>query len=82
MIILVERRIVAIGFLYSYAIPAYVQYRWHMIQGSPDHVWDELHEVTSAGALEKILELEVLYQMRQMAASILAMPFRPSGRIP
>jgi hypothetical protein len=65
---------------YSYAIPKYVQYRWHTFKGSPDHVWDELDQETSKGALEKILELEGFYIKWQRP--ILATPFRPSGRIP
>jgi aarF domain-containing kinase len=49
-----------------------------MIQGSPDHVWDELHEETSAGALEKILELEGFYiKCGQMAASNIGDAFPP-----
>lgn len=55
---------------YSFAIPKYVVYRWHMWRESPDHVWQELDQDTSSGALDKILELEGFYiKCGQMAAS-------------
>ena len=46
---------------YSYAIPKYVQYRYHMYMKSPDEVWEELDRETSQGALQKIKELKGFY---------------------
>lgn len=46
---------------YSYGIPKYFVYRYHMWRGSPDSEWEQLHHETSHGALNKALELEGFY---------------------
>lgn len=46
---------------YSYAIPKYIQYRYHMYMKSPDEVWEELDRETSRGALQKIKSLGGFY---------------------
>ncbi|CAJ1930437.1 unnamed protein product [Cylindrotheca closterium] len=46
---------------YSFAIPKYVEYRYHMYNKSPDHVWDKLDTDTSKTALDKAYELEGFY---------------------
>lgn len=43
---------------YSFAIPKYLEYRYHMWKQSPDEEWDRLNLEASRGALRKILELE------------------------
>jgi hypothetical protein len=63
---------------YSYAIPKYIQYRYHMWMDSPDHVWHELDRDTSKGALDKILELEGFYiKCGQLCASNIGDAFPP-----
>jgi len=42
---------------YSYAIPKYIQYRYHAWVKSPDEVWDALDKETSKRALEIIQDL-------------------------
>lgn len=55
---------------YSLAIPKYVQYRYHMYNGSPDDVWNHLDKETSQVGLEKLLELKGFYvKCGQMAAA-------------
>jgi len=46
---------------YSYAIPKYIQYRYHAWRKSPDEVWDALNKETSQGALERISQLKGFY---------------------
>jgi hypothetical protein len=46
---------------YSFAIPKYVEYRWHMYNKSADHVWEKLDQETASIALEKAYELEGFY---------------------
>jgi aarF domain-containing kinase len=46
---------------YSYAIPKYVEYRWHMHQQSPDEVWDRLDHKAATEGLQKAYELEGFY---------------------
>jgi aarF domain-containing kinase len=46
---------------YKYAIPKYVEYRWHMYQQSPDQVWDELDRKAATEGLQKAYELEGFY---------------------
>lgn len=48
-------------FFYSFAIPKYLEYRWHMYNKSPDHVWNELDRQTAARGLEMAYELEGFY---------------------
>lgn len=55
---------------YSFAVPKYVTYRWHMHWQSPDEVWDGLDRQTSAEGLEKAYELEGFYvKAGQMVAA-------------
>jgi hypothetical protein len=55
---------------YSYAIPKYIEYRYHAWRKSPDEVWDSLNQETSQGALEKIRELKGFYiKSGQLAAA-------------
>lgn len=55
---------------YSFAIPKYFEYRYHMWKGSPDEVWDELDREASAMGLVKARELQGFYiKGGQMAAS-------------
>jgi aarF domain-containing kinase len=55
---------------YSLAIPKYIQYRYHQIVDSPDHVWEELDKETSKQGLDKILELRGFYiKSGQMCAA-------------
>lgn len=55
---------------YSLAVPKYIEYRYHQIAGSPDHVWDQLDKETSKQGLEKILELRGFYiKSGQMCAA-------------
>ena len=55
---------------YSLAIPAYIEYRTHMMLNSSEETWDELDRRTSAQGLEKILELGGFYiKSGQMCAS-------------
>ena len=57
-------------YFYSFAIPKYVEYRYHLWKHSPQHVWDELDRTTSATALQKILALQGFYiKCGQMVAS-------------
>lgn len=46
---------------YKFAIPKYVQYRWHMFLQSPDEVWNQLDKETAATALDVAYELEGFY---------------------
>jgi aarF domain-containing kinase len=46
---------------YKYAIPKYVEYRWHMYNQSPDEVWDELDRKAATEGLQKAYELEGFY---------------------
>jgi hypothetical protein len=46
---------------YSFAIPKYVKYRYHMYLQSPDEVWHELDRESSAEGLQKAYELEGFY---------------------
>lgn len=46
---------------YSLAIPAYVQYRAHMMLESSDETWNQLDIETSQKGLTKILELGGFY---------------------
>lgn len=46
---------------YSYGIPKYFVYRYHMWRESSDEEWERLHHETSHGALNKALELEGFY---------------------
>ena len=48
-------------YFYSYAIPKYVEYRYHLWAKSPQPVWDALDRETSATALQKIFDLEGFY---------------------
>lgn len=55
---------------YSLAIPAYIQYRTHVILQSPDEIWYELDKDVSQKGLEKILELGGFYiKSGQMCAA-------------
>lgn len=57
-------------YFYSFAIPKYVEYRYHLWADSPQHVWDELDRVTSHQALQKVFDLEGFYiKCGQMCAS-------------
>ena len=46
---------------YRFAIPKYLEYRWHMIRKSPNEVWDKLDQETAATALDLAYELEGFY---------------------
>lgn len=46
---------------YSYAIPKYFMYRYHVWAQSPQEVWDAMDRETSQGALEKIQALRGFY---------------------
>jgi aarF domain-containing kinase len=46
---------------YSYAIPKYCLYRFHMINQSPDEVWEELDKQAAVEGLQKAYELEGFY---------------------
>ena len=46
---------------YSYAIPKYFLYRFHMINQSPDEVWEELDKQAATEGLQKAYELEGFY---------------------
>ncbi|KAG7346989.1 hypothetical protein IV203_006058 [Nitzschia inconspicua] len=46
---------------YKYAIPKYLEYRWHMYNQSPDHIWDELDKKAATEGLKKAYELEGFY---------------------
>jgi hypothetical protein len=46
---------------YSFAIPTYIKYRYHMYLQSPDEVWNELDRESSAEGLQKAYELEGFY---------------------
>lgn len=60
---------------YSYAIPKYIQYRYHMYMQSPDDVWEELDRDTSQGALQKIRSLGGFYiKAGQLASNLSAFP--------
>jgi len=48
-------------YFYSFAIPKYVEYRYHMTRQSPQHVWDELDRKTATKALQYVLDLEGFY---------------------
>ena len=48
-------------YFYSFAIPKYVEYRYHLWANSPQEVWDELDRTTSATALQKVFDLEGFY---------------------
>jgi len=55
---------------YSLAIPAFLQYKMHIMLDSPDEAFDELDEHYSQKGLEKILELGGFYtKSGQMAAA-------------
>ena len=55
---------------YSLAIPAFLEYKAHMMLESPDETFDELDERLSQQGLEKILELGGFYtKSGQMAAA-------------
>lgn len=55
---------------YSFAIPKYVIYRWHMYRQSPDETWEALHQDTSTEGLQKAYELEGFYvKAGQMVAA-------------
>lgn len=55
---------------YSYAIPKYILYRYHVWKQSPDEVWDAMDRETSQGALKKIQELRGFYiKSGQLAAA-------------
>jgi predicted unusual protein kinase regulating ubiquinone biosynthesis (AarF/ABC1/UbiB family) len=57
-------------YFYSYAIPKYILYRYHVWRKSPDDVWEALDKETSAGALKKIQELRGFYiKSGQLAAA-------------
>ena len=55
---------------YSFAIPKYIEYRYHSWKKSPDHVWDKLDKETSATGLELVYELQGFYtKSGQMVAA-------------
>lgn len=55
---------------YSFAIPKYIEYRWHMYNKSSDEVWDKLDQETAARGLELAYELEGFYiKSGQMVAA-------------
>ncbi|CAB9497663.1 protein kinase UbiB [Seminavis robusta] len=55
---------------YSYAIPKYLVYRYHVWRKSPDEVWEALDNDTSKGGLKKIQDLRGFYiKAGQMAAA-------------
>lgn len=55
---------------YSFAIPWYMVYRFHLFLQSPDETWDALDRKASRQALDKILELQGFYiKCGQMAAA-------------
>ncbi|GAX28066.1 aarF domain-containing kinase [Fistulifera solaris] len=55
---------------YSFAIPWYVVYRYHLFRQSPQETWDALDHKASQQALEKILQLQGFYiKCGQMAAA-------------
>jgi aarF domain-containing kinase len=63
---------------YSFAIPKYLEYRYHLWRQSPDEEWKELDRVASQGALRKILELEGFYiKCGQMCAANIGNAFPP-----
>jgi aarF domain-containing kinase len=67
----------AISF-YSFAIPKYVQYRYHLFRQSSNPEWDDLHRDTSLGALGKILSLQGFYvKCGQMCAANIGNAFPP-----
>ena len=58
------------GAFYSYAIPKYLLYRYHVWKKSPDEVWEALDRDTSQGALKKIQGLRGFYiKSGQLAAA-------------
>jgi hypothetical protein len=55
---------------YSFAIPKYIEYRWHMWNKSPDEVWDKLNKETAETGLDLVYELEGFYvKSGQMVAA-------------
>jgi hypothetical protein len=55
---------------YSFAIPKYIEYRYHSWNKSPDEVWEKLDKETSAVGLQLIYELEGFYiKSGQMVAA-------------
>lgn len=46
---------------YRFAIPKYLEYRWHTYWKSPNDVWDKLDQETAATALDLAYELEGFY---------------------
>jgi len=55
---------------YSFAIPKYLEYRYHSYMKSPDEVWEKLDRETSARGLEIAYELEGFYiKSGQMCAT-------------
>lgn len=48
-------------YFYSFAIPHYIIYRYHLWIDSSDHLWDQLHFETSQKALNTIYGLEGFY---------------------
>jgi hypothetical protein len=46
---------------YRFAIPKYLEYRYHSYMKSPDDVWEKLDRETSARGLELAYELEGFY---------------------
>ena len=55
---------------YSYAIPRYGLYRYHVWRKSPDEVWDALDKETSQEALRRIRYLRGFYiKAGQLAAA-------------
>lgn len=55
---------------YRFAIPKYLEYRYHMFMKSPDEIWDKLDKETSKRGLEIAYELEGFYiKAGQMCAT-------------
>jgi hypothetical protein len=55
---------------YKFAIPKYIEYRWHMWNQSPQQTWDDLDRETSAMGLEKVYALKGFYvKCGQMCAA-------------
>ena len=57
-------------YFYSFAIPKYVEYRYHLWRQSPDDVWNALHVDTATRALGYVLQLQGFYvKCGQMVAA-------------
>lgn len=58
------------AYFYSFAIPKYIEYRYHLWRQSEDQVWDALHYDTATRALQYVLQLQGFYiKCGQMCAA-------------